>query len=304
MLQTELAGVKLSNPTILASGIMGVSGASLSLIAKKGAGAVTSKSISLEPRKGHPNPVIVTYEQGMMNAVGLSNAGAKDSIPELEYAVKNAGVPVIASIVEFKAENFGTLAKEISKANPALIELNISCPNVSHEFGKPFSHDPAAAEWVTRSAKRNTKIPVFVKLSPNAPDLLEVARAVKSAGADGITAINTAGPGMQIDIHARKPVLSNKCGGVSGPAIKPIAVKCIYDIYRETKLPIIGTGGVTTGADAVELIMAGASAVAIGTGVYYRGLDIFSKVCKEMQEFMEKEGFSSIKEMRGVAHEG
>ncbi len=304
MLQTELAGVKLSNPTILASGIMGVSGASLSLIAKNGAGAVTSKSVSLEPRKGHPNPVIVTYAQGMMNAVGLSNAGIKDALPEIGYAVKNAGVPVIASVVEFKAENFGPLAKEISKANPAIIELNLSCPNVNDEFGKPFSHDPAAAEWATRAAKRNTRIPVFVKLSPNTPDLIEVARAVKSAGADGITAINTVGPGMQIDIFARRPILSNKCGGVSGPAIKPIAVKCIYDIYKETKLPIIGTGGVTTGADAIEFIMAGASAVAMGTGIYYRGLDIFAKVCKEMQEFMEKEGFSSIKEMRGIAHEG
>jgi dihydroorotate dehydrogenase (NAD+) catalytic subunit len=303
MLKAELAGVKLSNPTILASGIMGVSGASLSFAAKNGAGAVTSKSISLEPRKGHPNPVILTYGQGMLNAVGLSNAGIKDSLPEIEYAVKNAGVPVIASLVEFKAENFGPLAKEISKANPALIEINLSCPNVESEFGKPFSHDPAAAEWATRAAKRNTKIPVFVKLSPNAPDLVEVARAVKSAGADGITAINTAGPGMQIDIFARRPVLSNRCGGVSGPAIKPIAVKCIYDIYKETKLPIIGTGGATTGADAVEFIMAGASAVGIGSGIYYRGINIFQKVCKEMQEFMDKEGFSSVKDMRGIAHE-
>ena len=303
MLETELAGIKLRNPTILASGIMGVSGASLSLVAKNGAGAVTSKSISLEPRKGHPNPVIITYGQGMMNAVGLSNAGVKESLQEIEYAVKNASVPVIASAVEFKAENFGTLAKELSKANPALIELNISCPNVSHEFGKPFSHDPAAAEWVTRSAKRNTGIPVFAKLSPNTPDLLEVANAVKSAGADGITAINTAGPGMQIDIFARKPILSNKCGGVSGPSIRPIAVRCVYEIYRETRLPIIGTGGVLSGKDAIEMIMAGASAVGIGSGVYYRGLDIFGKVCAEMQEFMEKEGFSSIKEMRGIAHE-
>lgn len=304
MLETELAGIELRNPTVLASGIMGVSGASLSLVAKKGAGAVTSKSISLEPRKGHPNPVILTYGHGMLNAVGLSNAGIKESLPEIEYAVKNAEAPVIASIVEFKAENFGILAKEISKAKPALIELNISCPNVENEFGKPFSHDPAAAEWVTRSAKRNTKIPVFVKLSPNTPELLEVARAVKSAGADGITAINTAGPGMQIDIFARKPVLSNKCGGVSGPSIKPIAVRCVYEVYRETKLPIIGTGGVLTGKDAIEMIMAGASAVGIGTGIYYRGMDIFRKICSEMEEFMEKEGFSSIKEMRGIANEG
>lgn len=303
MLETELAGVKLSNPTVLASGIMGVSGASLCNVAGQGAGAVTSKSISLEPRKGHPNPVIITYGQGMLNAVGLSNAGIRDSLQEIEYAVKNSGVPVIASIVEFKAENFGTLAKEISKANPALIELNISCPNVEHEFGKPFSNDPAAAEWVTRAAKRNTEIPVFVKLSPNTPNLAEVARAVKCAGADGITAVNTVGPGMLIDINARRPVLSNRCGGVSGPAIRPIAVKCVYDIYKETGLPIIGTGGATTGADAIELIMAGASAVGIGSGTYYRGLDVFSKVCKEMHEFMEKEGFSSINEMRGIAHE-
>ncbi len=303
MLETELAGVKLSSPAILASGIMGVSGASLSYVAKHGAGAVTSKSISMEPRKGHPNPVILTYEHGMVNAVGLSNAGLDDSIPEIEYAVKNAGVPVIASVVEFKAENFGTLAKGISRARPALIELNISCPNVEHEFGRPFSHDPAAAEWAVRAAKRNTKIPVFVKLSPNTPNLAEVARAVKSAGADGITAVNTAGPGMLIDIRARRPILSNKCGGVSGPSIRPIAVRCVYEIYRETGLPIIGTGGVLTGRDAVEMIMAGASAVGIGSGTYYRGLDIFRKVCSEMQEFMEQEGFSSIKKMRGIAHE-
>lgn len=303
MLKTELAGVKLSNPTVLASGVMGASGESLCNMARHGAGAVTSKSISIEPREGHPNPVVITYGQGMMNAVGLSNAGIRDSIPEIEYAVKNAGVPVIASIVGFEAENFGTLAREISKASPAIIELNISCPNVSHEFGKPFSHDPAAAEWAVRSAKRNTKIPIFVKLSPNTPDLLEVARSVKSAGADGITAINTIGPGMQIDIRARRPVLSNKCGGISGPAIKPIAVKCVYEIYQETKLPIIGTGGVNAGADAIEMMMAGASAAAIGSGVYYRGLDVFKKVCKEMLEFMEKEGFSSISEIRGIAHE-
>ena len=303
MLETELAGVGLRNPTILASGIMGVSGSSLSYVAAHGAGAVTSKSISLEPRKGHPNPVILTYGHGLVNAVGLSNAGIEESIPEIEYAVKNAGVPVIASVVEFKAENFGKVVKEINRANPALIELNISCPNVGHEFGKPFSHDPAAAEWAVRAAKRNAKIPLFVKLSPNAPSLFEVARAVKAAGADGITAVNTAGPGMLIDINARRPILSNRCGGVSGPAIRPLAVKCVYDVYAETRLPIIGTGGVLTGRDAIEMIMAGASAVGIGSGIYYRGLEIFGKVCSEIEEFMEAEGFSSIKEMRGIAHE-
>lgn len=304
MLETELAGVKLQNPTVLASGILGVTGASLARVAKHdGAGAVTTKSVSLKERKGHPTPVLITYEHGMLNAVGLSNPGIDEFIPEIEYAVKNAGAPVIASIFGSKITEFGEIAKKVSAANPHLIEVNISCPNVEDEFGRPFACDPGIAGVVTRTVKKSTKIPVFIKLSPNVSNIGEIAKSVQDAGADGITAINTVGPGMAINIEARKPILSNKSGGVSGPGIKPIAVKAVYDIYKSVKIPIIGTGGISNGRDAIEIIMAGASAVGVGSAVYYRGPEVFSAICEEMQEFMDKEGFKSIKEMRGIAHE-
>ncbi len=303
MLKTELAGVKLQNPTVLASGIRGVTGASLVHMAKEGAGAVTTKSISLKERKGHPNPVILTFEAGIVNAVGLSNPGAEEALPEIEYAVKNAKVPVIASIFASTITEFGKVAEIVSKANPQLIEVNISCPNVEDEFGRPFACDPGISTVVIQKIKKVTKIPVFAKLTPNTARIGEIAKAAEKGGADGITAINTVGPGMLINIEAAKPILSNKVGGISGPAIKPIALKCVYEIHKSTSLPIIGTGGVTTGRDAVEMIMAGASAVGIASGVYYRGPGIFKSVTEEIQKFMEAEGYRSIKEMRGIAHE-
>ncbi|MBD3390317.1 dihydroorotate dehydrogenase [Candidatus Micrarchaeota archaeon] len=303
MLSTELAGIKLPNPTVLASGILGVTGSSLTRVSKAGAGAVTTKSISLKERKGHPTPVIATYAHGMANAVGLSNAGAEETLLEIGYAVKNSPSPVIASIFASTITEFGKVAEAVSKAKPHLIEVNISCPNVDDEFGRPFACDPGIAAVVTKKVKKSTSIPILVKLSPNVPSIAPIAEAVAKEGADGITAINTVGPGMLINVEAARPVLSNRVGGISGPAIKPLALKCIYDIYKSTKLPIIGTGGVTTGRDAVEMIMAGASATGIGTGVYYRGIEIFSKVSEEIQGLMDKEGYNSIEEMRGVAHE-
>lgn len=308
-ISTQLCGVKLLNPTVLASGILGVSGSSLANVARNGAGAVTTKSIGIEQRKGHPGPVIITYDQGMVNAVGLSTSGIKESLAEIEYAKKHAEVPIIASIFASTVKEFGIVAKEISKAKPDLIEVNISCPNVEAEFGKPFGTDLKISANVTKIVKKNTEIPVIVKLSPNVGSIAEIAKAVVKAGADGLTAINTVGPGMMISIETAKPILSNKSGGVSGPAIKPIAVRCVYDIYvalkemkKENKIPIIGTGGVTYGKDAVEMLMAGASAVGIGTGVYYRGIDVFRKVSSEMREFMGKEGYSNIREIIGRAH--
>jgi dihydroorotate dehydrogenase (NAD+) catalytic subunit len=303
MLPISLAGAKLQNPTVLASGILGTTGASLIRVAKEGAGAVTTKSISLKARKGHPTPIITTFDAGMLNAVGLSNPGIEESLLELDKAVEGAGVPVIASLVASKVEEFGELAKLISKGRPSIIELNISCPNVSDEFGRPFACAASSASEVVAEVKRNTKLPVFVKLSPNVLDIGAIAASVEKAGADGITAINTVGPGMQINIDAAMPVLTNKVGGVSGPAIKPVAVRCVYDIYKATKLPIIGTGGVTNARDAIEMIMAGATAVGVGTAVYYRGVKVFSEIPEGMREFMEKEGYSKIEEIRGIAHE-
>ena len=302
-ISTNLCGIKLESPTVLASGILGTTGSSLVNVANHGAGAVTSKSIGLEERKGHPNPVLVEWEKGFVNAVGLSGSGVDNFIEEIRFAVQNSKSPVIASIFASKIDDFGKVAKKISKAKPHFIEVNISCPNVEAEFGKPFGTDPKISAQVTKIVKKNTSIPVIIKLSPNVPNISLIAEAVYKAGADAINAINTVGPGMIINIDAKKPVLSNRVGGVSGPAIKPIAVRCVYDIYKSVKIPIIGTGGITYGKDAVEMIMAGASAVGIGTGVYYRGVEVFRKVNFEIEEIMEEQGYSNLKEMIGVAHD-
>lgn len=302
-ISTRLCGIKLENPTVLASGILGTTGASLVNVAKHGAGAVTSKSIGLEERAGHPNPVLVEWEKGFINAVGLSNQGVDESIEEIRYAVKHSSSPVIASIFGATVKDFGIIAKLISKAKPKAIEVNISCPNVEAEFGKPFGTDAAISAKVTRIVKKNTSIPVIVKLSPNVPNIKLIALAIEKAGADAISAINTVGPGMVINIETAKPILANKVGGVSGPAIRPIAVRCVYDIYSVVKIPIIGIGGVTYGRDAIEMFMAGASAVGIGTAVYYRGIDVFRKVSEEIKEFMLKNGYGSLKEIIGRVHE-
>lgn len=302
-ISTKLCGIKLQNPTILASGVLGTTGASLVNVVNHGAGAVTSKSIGLYERKGHPNPVLVEWENGFINAVGLSGQGIDESLGEIRYAVENSNAPVIASIFAPTVKDFGIIAKEVSKAKPAFIEVNISCPNVECEFGKPFATDPKASANVTKNVKKNSSLPIIVKLSPNVPNITVIAKAVEKAGASAISAINTVGPGMVINIDTTKPVLANKVGGVSGPAIRPIAVRCVYDIYETVKIPIIGIGGITYGKDAVEMMMAGASAVGIGTGVYYRGIDIFRKVSEEIKEFLKKNGYSSLKEIIGEAHE-
>ena len=303
-LDAELCGAKLRNPTVLASGIVGVTGALLVRVAKEGgAGAVTSKSCSLEPRTGHPNPIILDFPEGMINAVGLSNPGADDEVDEIREAVANAGVPVIASIFADTAAKFGLVAEKISKANPSLIEVNISCPNVESEFGKPFASDTKAAAQATEAVRNATKIPVIVKLSPNVANIKQIAQAVVEAGADAICAINTVGPGMVIDIESARPVLSNKTGGVSGPAIKPVAVRCIYDVFQAVKVPIIGTGGVSSGRDALEMIMAGATAVGVGSAVGWQGFKAFRKISSEMEEWMQKNSVNSVKEIIGAAHD-
>lgn len=303
MLKTKLCKIDLKNPTILASGILGVSAASLANVANNGAGAVTSKSIGIEERKGHPAPVMITTPYYAMNAVGLSNAGIEESLPEIEHAVKISKSPIIASIFAHKINDFGILAEKISKAKPHLIEVNISCPNVEAEFGKSFSMDEHAAAKVTEIIKNNTKIPVIIKLSPNVPDITKIAKACEAVGADAINAINTVGPGIAIDIKTKKMILSNKTGGISGPAIKPIAVKAVHDIYKSVNIPIIGTGGIMTGEDAIEIMMAGATAVGIGSGVYYRGIDVFKKVNEEMEFFLKNEGYKHAKDLIGKVHD-
>jgi dihydroorotate dehydrogenase (NAD+) catalytic subunit len=302
-LSVDLAGLSLRNPTILASGILGSDKASLRKVADGGAGAVTIKSITLEPRSGHPNPTVVQVEGGFLNAVGYSNMGLENAKYEFAGA-SSVGVPVIASIVAEDAEGFELLADEFSSMEFSAIEAVLSCPHTPG-LGLLAGHGtPEATLEITRAVKRAAKMPVIIKLSPNTNCVGEVAKAVARGGGSAINMGNTLGPGMVIDTGSGKPVLDFKVGGMSGPVIKPIAVRCVYDVWEATsgKLPIIGTGGVVSGLDAVEMLMAGASAVGIGTGVYYRGIDAFRKVSEELSEYMARRGVRKVKELVGVAH--
>lgn len=290
------------NPLILASGILGVTAASMEKVIRDGAGGVTIKSLSKLPRTGHPNPTMVSNETYFLNAVGLSNPGIEEGIEESTKFKANCTAPLLGSIFAGTADEFTELATLMGQAPIDALELNLSCPNVGREFGEPFAYSASAIETITKKVKAVTKVPLIIKLSPNAWNIAVLAQAAEAAGADAITAVNTIS-GLNIDVTARRPILHNKHGGISGPALFPIALKCVYDIYEAVKIPIIGTGGVTTGEDAIKMIMAGATLVGVGSAVYYRGADVFGKIRDEMLEIMEKEKIGSLEEIRGIAHQ-
>mgnify|MGYP006282194699 CR=1 FL=1 len=302
MLETELAGIKLENPTVLSSGILGTSASIIKRVADSGAGALTLKSIGPKPREGHNNPTVLAYESGLINAVGLSSPGYKNMEEEWEQ-LKQIKKPIIASVYGGSIEEFVEVTEFVADKKPSMIELNISCPN-SKKHGQLFGFDPEiAGEVVSKTKDVCGKVPLMPKLTPNTPKLKQIAKACEKSGADAISAINTVGPGMLIDVYTGKPILHFKTGGLSGPAIRPIAVRCVYDIRSSTSLPILGIGGIVDGKDAIEMMMAGASAIGIGSGVYYRGTEVFGDVCFEIEEFMKSEGYSSIKQLVGKAHE-
>ena len=301
----QLCGVSLRNPLVLASGIWGSCAATLVRLAREGAGAVTSKSCSLQPRRGHPNPTVLDWGPGLINAVGLANPGAAEEGVILRAAraeLAPLGVPLIASVYGHTRHDFCEAVRLVAEAEPDFIELNISCPNVESEFGRPFALDPVAAAGVTAAVRAVYRGRLLVKLSPNAQEVVAVARAVADAGADGLTAVNTLGPGMIIDVRARRPVLANLVGGLSGAALRPVAVRCVYEISQAVHLPIIGTGGVLCGEDAAQMIMAGATAVGIGSALYRDGSGAFARIHGELEEFMRQEGYSCLGEFRGCAH--
>ncbi|MDQ4079111.1 MAG: dihydroorotate dehydrogenase [Chloroflexota bacterium] len=308
MLHTTLAGVSLRNPLVLASGIIGTSATLLYRAAEAGAGAVTAKSAGPEPRVGHRNPICFDWGQGLINAVGLPNPGAEHEaalLAEAKQALEPTRTALIASIFAGTPEQFAQVAETVLQAQPDILELNISCPNVHDDFGEPFAASCAGAASVAAAVKPLCEargIPMFVKVAPNVPNVGRIAADAVAAGADGITAINTM-PGMVIDIESGKPILTNRSGGLSGPALKPIAVRCIYEIAEAVPhTPIIGTGGVNSGADAIELLMAGATAVGIGSAVYYRGVDALCQIADEMLQWLEARGVTSLEEIRGLAH--
>ena len=305
-LSCSLCGVRLDTSVVMASGIWGTGARLLARAARNGASAVTSKSCGLLERSGHPNPTVLDWGEGLINAVGLANPGVERQIRILREArplLRPTGTALIASFFGSTAVEFAEVAAKIQEAEPDFIEANISCPNVETDLGLPFALDPTSAAHVTEAVHRVTRVPLIVKLSPNTPHLVQVARAVEQAGASAIAAVNTVGPGMVIDVRAGRPALSNLVGGVSGPAILPIAVRCVYEICQAVTIPVIGIGGICTGEDAAQMIMAGATAVGIGSGLHYRGEQVFSIVADELRRFMLEENYSTLDDFRGVAHE-
>ena len=299
ILEIELCGIKMKNPTMLAAGILGSTAASLNWVARSGAGAVVTKSFGLNPNKGYANPTTVEVTGGVINAIGLSNPGVENFKFELEKLDKS--VPAIASIYGANPEEFSQIATSVEGLADAL-ELNVSCPHAMGGCGAAIGQDPKLTEEIVRSVKKSVKIPVFVKLTPNVTDIVEIANNAEDAGADALTMINSLGPGMRIDIETGTPILKNRFGGLSGPAIKPIAIRCVYDVFDSVDIPIIGVGGIRDYMDVLEFLYAGASCIQIGTSIMYEGVDIFERILNGLETFLDEKGYGSVDEVVGIAH--
>ena len=299
MLKVELCNVKLKNPTMLAAGVLGSTAASLNWASRSGAGAVVTKSFGLHPNKGYVNPTTVEVTGGIINAIGLSNPGVDAFYGELEKIEKST--PTIASIYGASKDEFSQIAAKVESLAD-LIELNVSCPHAQKGCGASIGADPELTGEIIKSVKKTVDVPVIAKLTPNVTDIVEIALSAQKAGCDGLTLINSLGPGMKIDIDTANPILSNKFGGLSGPAIKPIALRCVFDVYDAVEIPVVGVGGIADYRDAIEFIFAGARCVQIGTSIMYKGLDIFKEITDGMKKFMNNNRYESIDEMVGIAH--
>ncbi len=299
MLKTNICGIDFENPLLLAAGIMGSTASSLNWILNSGAGGVVTKSFSIEPNLGYHNPTTVSVEGGIINAIGLSSPGVKNFKEELKK-INHDGV-VAASIYGATPEEFSLLASEIEDLVD-VIELNVSCPHAMCGYGASIGQDPSLTEKIVKATKESCDVPVWAKLTPNVTSISEIAIAAENGGADAITVINYLGPGMKIDIKTGNPVLSNKFGGMSGPAIKPIALRCVWDVYNACDIPIVGVGGISNYEDVVEFLYAGASVVQIGTAIMDNGPEIFNDINEDLSNFIKESNFNSINDMVGFAH--
>jgi len=298
-ISTTIGSLHLKNPTILASGIMDEDAGSMQRIISNGAGAIVTKSIGVLPREGYPNPSLLELENGLLNAMGLPNPGIEHYGQEMKKMQRSI-VPIIGSIFGANSKEFTVLAQKMERYGASAVELNVSCPHAKH-YGLEVGCDATSVQKIVSSVKGKTHIPVFVKISPNVTNIVEIAKAAERGNADGIVAINTI-KAMKIDLDSERPILAHKTGGYSGRAIKPIGIRCVYEISEQVTIPIIGVGGITTGEDAIEYFMAGASAVQIGSAVYYRGVDVFRHICKEISQWMNSHHYQKISELIGVAH--
>ena len=301
MLEVVLAGLSIRNPFMNASGILGVASSTLGEVGRY-AGAVVTKSCGTGERRGYANPTVIAFEGGLLNAMGLPNPGIDEFGKELADYYRRCKTPVIGSVFGGSAREFAALSKKMASHGVQAIELNLSCPHAKG-YGTEIGAEPGNVASIVRAVKRTVKIPVFAKLTPNTHDFAALARAAKRGGADGVTAINTV-KAMRIDVDLRKPILTSVYGGLSGKAILPIGVRCVHEAFAATggKLPILGAGGIESWRDAVEYLLAGASAVQLGTVLAHSSPKIIEEFCDGLRAYLKAEGFRDVGELVGAAH--
>jgi dihydroorotate dehydrogenase (NAD+) catalytic subunit len=291
-------GLELKSPIILASGILGVSKYTLRNVIDAGAGAVTTKSIGPQPRKGYRNPSIFEVSpETFINSVGLANPGMEEFAKKIRE-MKKLQFPLIVSVFGDTQESYVNVAKKVEGAGADAIELNISCP---HAEVSSIGVSPELTHSLVKRVRKEISVPILIKLNPNVTDITEIATAAEKGGADAVVAINTLAA-MVIDINVKRPILSHGSGGLSGRAIHPIAVNKVYELSKQLTIPIIGCGGVFDHEDVIEFFLAGASAVQIGTALY-KGLDIIGQINDNLKTYLEQNDYSSISELTGLAHE-
>ncbi|RAP48089.1 MAG: dihydroorotate dehydrogenase B catalytic subunit [Methanosphaera sp. rholeuAM74] len=304
MLKTNILGMNLSNPLFLAAGILGTTASSMKMVSDAGAGGIVTKSFSIESNDGYDNPTIIKIEGGVINSVGLASPGVEAKKEELKQLNEiRSKTPVIASIYGDSEEVFSQVALQ-TKDYVDAFELNVSCPHAKCGYGSNIGENPETTYNIVSAVKDTIKdVPIIVKLTPNVTDITTIAMAAQEANADALTLINSVGPGLRIDYKTAKPILNNIFGGISGPMIKPIALKCVYKTYQTVDIPIFGVGGIKDYKDALEFLYAGASILQVGTSIMYTGPEIFKTITDDLTKFMEENSYKNLEEIIGLAHE-
>lgn len=288
-----VGGLHLDNPIMLAAGILGTTGASLKRAALFGAGCVVTKSIGSEVRNGHPGPAVVQMEYGLLNAMGLPNPSYHNFQEEIDLA-RTGGTSVVASIFGDGPKDFAEVARGLDADG---YELNLSCPHAEH-YGAEIGNDPVLVEKITKAVKNHVSAPVWVKLTPNVTNITDLGIAAERGGADAVVAINTL-KAMAIDVESGYPILGNRFGGLSGPAIKPVAIKCVFDLSSALDIPVIGVGGISCWEDAVEMMMAGAQGVQVGTALS-GGLNLFKQINDGIAGYLDRKSIT-LQELIGMS---
>ncbi len=297
-LYTNLAGIYMNTPVLTASGTFGFGEEFAEFVDLSRLGGVMVKGTTLKPRRGNEGVRITETPMGMLNCIGLENPGVDVFLQETLPRLANYNMNVIVNISGSTVEEYGILAEMLDVPGVAAIELNVSCPNVK-EGGIVFGTDPKAAAAVVKEAKAHTKKPVILKLSPNVTDIVTMAKAVEDAGADIISLINTL-LGMEINIHTQKPTLGNVTGGLSGPCVKPVALRMVYQVAKAVNVPLIGMGGISCAEDAIEFLLAGASAVAVGTANFNDPM-VTMKICDGINDYLAQRHLESVQDIIGAA---